>query len=359
MTVESNVDMRVLAWVAFKTRHLNPYNALLYDAVVSAGVAVDEFSPNMVLRRSYNVFHLHWPDHLLNRGNLATVLVKSAALFSLMDIARARGAKVVWTVHNLHSHEHRFPRIERMFWRQFLRRVDGFISLTKSAHQLAIDAHPGLKTKPGFIVPHGHYRGAYANSGDREGARRALGIAGRTRLIVFVGSIRPYKNVPALIQRFRSVQDADVRLLIAGKVSDADHERQVYAAAAGDSRVVLRTGFVADPELDTMLNAADLVVLPFREILNSGSSLLALSFNRPILVPSRGSFAELQKEVGPEWVMTYDGDLTREHLTAALEGAARISPGSVAPLAQLDWSHIGAKTIQAYRSIVGSTASAA
>ena len=53
--------------------------------------------------------------------------------------------------------------------------------------------------------------------------------------------------------------------------------------------------------------AADLVVLPYRKTLNSAVALLALSFDRPVLVPNAGSMAELQREVGAEWVLIYEG----------------------------------------------------
>ena len=58
--------------------------------------------------------------------------LKSQAVLSLIDFARSRGTKIVWTVHNLASHERRYPRLEKWFWRAFLRRLDGFITLSES-----------------------------------------------------------------------------------------------------------------------------------------------------------------------------------------------------------------------------------
>ena len=52
-------------------------------------------------------------------------------------------------------------------------------------------------------------------------------------------------------------------------------------------------------------SAADLVVLPFSDIMHSGSAILALSFNKPVLVPARGALPELQTRVGAAWVQTY------------------------------------------------------
>ena len=74
-------------------------------------------------------------------------------------------------------------------------------------------------------------------------------------------------------------------------------------------------------------------MLPFSDIMHSGSAMLALSFNRPVLVPARGSLPELQMRVGSEWVRTYDGELTAAILKDAAAWAksrkSRIAPGFV------------------------------
>jgi hypothetical protein len=60
-------------------------------------------------------------------------------------------------------------------------------------------------------------------------------------------------------------------------------------------------------------------VLPFREVLNSASALLALSFDRPIVAPHVGGLIDLANEFGHPYVQTYEGSLT----TDVLERASR------------------------------------
>ena len=105
---------------------------------------------------------------------------------------------------------------------------------------------------------------------------------------------------------------------------------------------------VPDVDVQRYLRAADLVVLPFRDITNSASALLALSFDRPVLVPALGAMGELQAIVGTEWVRTYEGELTAEVLAEALEWAAHRSDGS-APLDALGWAEIARRTLVVYR----------
>jgi hypothetical protein len=92
-------------------------------------------------------------------------------------------------------------------------------------------------------------------------------------------------------------------------------------------------------------------VLPYRDILNSGSALLALSLNRPVLVPRRGALAELQQQVGEAWVRCYDGDLTAETLVDAIAWARETPREPEAPLHAFAWPSIARAHQLAYRSL--------
>lgn len=344
--------LRVLAWPAFRNRRRNPYNALLYDALQRLGAEVEEFSPGRLLAGRFDVWHLHWPDSHLRERRRALARLRLHALLRLMDVARLRGIRVVWTVHNLRSHEARHPALERWFWPEFTRRLDAFIGLSAAGLAAARAAFPALAGKPGYVVPHGHYRGVYPNVLGRDEARRRLGIDAGAGVVAFVGQVRPYKNVPALVRAFRELDGADLALLVAGKPSDAEAAR-VTEAAAGDARVHCRLEFIPDDDLQLYLNAADLVALPYREVLNSGSALLALSFDRPVLVPDRGAMAELRRAVGEAWVRTYKGALTARELAAALAWARAPRPAARAPLDALAWPAVAARLLAALEAVAG------
>jgi glycosyltransferase involved in cell wall biosynthesis len=106
---------------------------------------------------------------------------------------------------------------------------------------------------------------------------------------------------------------------------------------------------VPDDDIQRYLRAADLVVLPFRDITNSGSALLALSFDRPVLVPALGAMGELQALAGADWVRTYDEDLTPDLLARALDWAVRRPPGAPR-LDALEWPEIARQTLSVYRA---------
>jgi glycosyltransferase involved in cell wall biosynthesis len=142
-------------------------------------------------------------------------------------------------------------------------------------------------------------------------------------------------------------------LLIAGMPTDDAIMEEVREAAALNPNVRLFLYFVDPNDVQIFLRAADLVVLPYKEILNSGSAILALSFDRPILVPSLGALAELRQVVGPDWVRPYEGELNSEVLRSAIHWAKirQVGPDARPPLEELNWYRIAGLTIRAFSNV--------
>ena len=340
--------MRILARPAFANRAFNPFNAELYGAMVSQGAVVEEYHPWSPLFARHDVVHVHWPESSFKHGLPGALLVTESLLLAL-KLAKRRGAKIVWTVHNLRAHGGRHPKWEQRMWDRFLPLVDSLHGLTEASLQAIREVHPVLARTPGFVVPHGHYRAAYPAGPGREAAREALGLPSTERVLLFLGQIFPYKNVPALLDAFRGLHGDDYRLVIAGKPRSAELAETLVRGAGMDARVLLQLGFVPDERLGVLADAADLVVLPYKEILNSGSALLALSFDRPVLMPAKGAAKDLQARVGGEWVMDYEGELTAETLLAALDRAQCLH--GVAPLDSLGWDRLAAEMLAQYQAL--------
>ena len=337
--------MRVLAWPV--DNGSNPYTTLVHQDMGS-NVNVDEWPGNLL--KKYSVWHMHWPDHLLNDRNLLRSIYKTSGMFAAIDYLRLRGTKIVWTMHNLHSHESFHPTLERMFWRRFIPRVDGAISLSAAGLELAIKQYPRLREIPTTIIPHGHYRAEYPPSS--VDARRALGIPEQAKVFMFFGAVRDYKNVDALVRAFRKVTIPNAFLYVSGVPSSRALAEAIMKEAGQDSRVRVKFEFVKVRDVTTNLSAADLVVLPYREVLNSGSALLALSCNRPILVPDLGAMSELQAHYGDQWVRTFSGPMDQHILEKAMQWA-ELSRSAVCPVPEeYNWRSIRSNTVQFYETVI-------
>jgi glycosyltransferase involved in cell wall biosynthesis len=348
----SDNHLRVLAWPADANRTGNPYNAQLAAGLRRLGVRVDEFSARRLLRGKYDIWHVHWPDGALGRGSAVRAAAGATALVGLAALARARGTRIVWTVHNLKAHRPIRPSIERAFWQRWARQVDATIHLSESARLAAMTVFPPLRRRPAFVIAHQHYRDAYPPAPSREVARERLGQPTDARVITHVGYIRPYKAVPELIRAFRGVADPAARLLIAGRPEMPALARQIREAAGRDPRIVLRLERVAASEMSDLVGAADLVALTYAEVLNSGAALLALSLDRPVLVPDYGAMSDLRGAVGPEWVHLLSGAITPAALADALAEAAENPPPAPAPLDAFAPAAVAEATLEAYRDVL-------
>ena len=324
--------------------------SLLYRSMEKFGVRVARFSWRRLLIEQWDVWHLHWPEYIVNTPNTSKLVLGLLNFWAKLKLARIKNVRIFWTVHNLRPHERDHPLLERIFWRMFLPEVDGLICMSESGKQQLYRQHPRARAHPVYVIPHGHYRGAYPDAIGRENARRALGIKSDEFVVTFLGLIRAYKGVPHLIRCFKASGLMNTRLVIAGRPHTNSTVRDLEEAAAGNSNVQFFLDFVGRDDIQIFLRAADLVALPYNEILNSGSAILALSFDRPILVPAAGALAELYEAVGPEWVRLYEGDLTPEIVREAVEWAAGRpkQERNSAPLHQMNWDRIAKLTIAAF-----------
>lgn len=323
----------------------NAYPRMLADALEAAGAHVLDWSERRAMGGGIDVVHLHWPASTLSRSRWTTAVLQTAGRIAAIAIARLRGATVVWTVHNLASHDVRYPRTERLFWRVLPRLVDGWVTLSASATSAIERQYPALQRRPHAVVAMGHFRDAYPANVSKHEARRALDLPLDARVLGNVGRILRYKGVPALLTAFTALEGDDLALVVGGRCQDAPLRRELEELAARDRRIHLHLDRIPDADLQLYLLSADLVVLPFEEILNSSSALLALSFDRPVLVPARGALPALAAEIGEEWVHTYDGVLDAESLAAAV---ARPRPTGQAPLESQRWDRIAGATIDLY-----------
>lgn len=346
------VGVRVLALPARANRAANPYNTLLSDALTELGAEVEEFSPEAARRGTHDILHVHWPEAHLNKPSWLKAGGRSAQRLLWMARARRRGARLVWTAHNLHAHEQRHPVLEHLFWWCFIRLLDGWIALSATGAGAAQARFPRLGHLPSRVVPHGHYREAYPPALPRPEARAALGLPDTTT-VGFIGRVKPYKQLPSLIAAFAGLGRPDVQLVVAGKATEEEARSEVESAAAGVPSVTLHLQDLPEEDMPRWLGAMDLVVTPYREVLNSGTALLALSFGRPILVPAIGAMTELA-EAAPEWVLTYEPPLGPADLERALVRAEALRQRPASPLGDLDWPRLAETTLALYDEVLAS-----
>ena len=357
--------IRVGAWPAFSNSKSNPYQSRLYGEIARehevVEISMSRRSLLDYLRNRFDVVHIHWIERAFWGSKSRRAVLKSAlltmAIFCLFKVKRTR---IIWTVHDPIPHEMaenaRFNSGPlRLLWLAYrfvlLSSIDGLIFLSPSHVALLAKRFPRLGRLPHCIIRHPHYRGVYPNTVSKSQARESLGVPPGATTIVFVGKIRPYKNVDGLMRAFRAYRDPDVRLAVAGEADTVAYGKELKAMADADERILLSCSFVPDDALQNYLNAADVVLLPFREVTNSGSLLLVLSFDRPVAVPDAPVFREVREIVGPDWIHLYGGDIGPETIASVVDWSrSRKSSGSP-PMDSLSWPQIAAQTVNFYSEL--------
>jgi beta-1,4-mannosyltransferase len=296
------------------------------------GIDVRTFTWGAALRGDHDVIHLHWPELLLRGRSPWHRFAKRQAMRLLLARASLRGIPIVRTLHNTDPHEDG-PLAERRLLAKIDRRTDHFIRLNPAT---VVPSGASAST-----VLHGHYRDRFAEH------PHAARVAGR---ILYFGIIRRYKGVDTLIEAFERMRPSETTLRIVGSPSP-DLRSEVEEAAARNPDITARLAFVDDDELVAEVTAADLVVLPYREMHNSGVLLVALSLGQRVLVPRSPSNTAIAAEVGPGWVLQYDGDFDDDALGVGIRAMRSGPPVGEPDLSGRDWATIGVQLEALYRSL--------
>jgi beta-1,4-mannosyltransferase len=345
--------------------HSNPYQRLLADALAERGADV-VFAPPIrrtwlpatilgtwLLQGRAQVVHLHWTHPYLGGRQGKPTRYEVEWFVLQVRLLRRLGVRVVWTMHNLGSHEGRRRPREMEAHRRLVRACSAVIAHCDAAVDAAIQAY-GLRPierRRFCVIPHGSYLGAYQDAIDRTAARERLGLPQDARVFAFVGAVRAYKGTDELVAAFRALDEPSARLLVAGRPTAPRVEAQLREASAGDDRVILALDFIPEHELQVYLRAADAVVLPFRDILTSGSAILAMSFGVPVIAPRLGCLpTTLPDDAGILYDPARPGALEGALRTALVADLRAMSARALECARDLSWGTIADATLAAYRA---------
>ena len=129
-------------------------------------------------------------------------------------------------------------------------------------------------------------------------AKRQLGIRESDRTLLFFGNIAPYKGLEYLISALTELlkNDQRYRLIIAGKPKGSDeYWKQIHQAISRSgigNWVSQRIEYIPDEETELFFKAADVLILPYTRIFQSGVLFLGYSFGLPAIAADVGTLKE-------------------------------------------------------------------
>ncbi|MGZ5419368.1 MAG: glycosyltransferase family 4 protein [Solirubrobacterales bacterium] len=172
-------------------------------------------------------------------------------------------------------------------------------------------------------------------------------------VILAFGIIRPYKGTDVLLHAFREVEGAE--LWIAGKpMTEMEPLRELARQAPGKVRIFDR--FVPDTELPALIRRADLLVLPYRTVEQSGVLYTGLAFGKPMVLSAVGGFPEVAAHGAARLVPPGDeAELAAvlSELVASPEDRRRLADAArKAASTHYSWAQIGERHVELYRRLL-------
>jgi beta-1,4-mannosyltransferase len=294
----------VLAY--FPLVRLNPYQALLYRRCLAAGIAavplpsLDDIEALAGLRGAGIdvILHLHWLNQITKASTSEEDASASVAAFlARLDAFRDAGGHLVWTAHNVLPHDSRYPVADAALRQGLADRALLVHVLARGTADAVGDTYRLPPDERLVHVPHPSYVGAYPSGPSRDQARQELGLTPDELVYAFVGAIRPYKGLDELLDAFDEMCAADPgrprRLLVAGNPDGGPAIEGALDRALAHPNVLLHARRLPPEDLAVILRATDVAVLPYRDALNSGVLMLALTFGLPVVAPSVAGVTEL------------------------------------------------------------------
>lgn len=274
----------------------NPYMDLLYGALESRGV---RHHPDIPLdagdladhRPSIDVLHLHWLYPYWSEGapNVLRRMLRIVDFGRVVERIQRSGIRVVWTVHNLLPHDGAGPLVRRVY--RFVHRSADLRVHHSEWSREAARARYG-RYGPSVVVPHGSYERVYASSVPPETTRRKIGVDGSQKLLLCFGQIRHYKGFDLAVRCMEHLDEGSYHLVVAGRPIGSYGER-LCAASETSRRITVFGRTLSEKEIGNLMEAADAVLLPYRDLTSSGALLAALSEGCGVIATDHPYFREV------------------------------------------------------------------
>ena len=271
-------------------------------------------------------------------------------------LSKAMGLRVIVTAHDVKSFADGLSVTLFEHWSYQL--ADRIIVHNQvSQHELL--ASLPVKPEKLAVIPHGNYLNMINAKPipNSTAARDKFGIPIDAKVLLFFGQIKDVKGLDLLLQAMPAIVASypKTRLIVAGRAWKADFQK--YQHIIDQHQLAdychLFIEHVPHDMVSTYFAAADLVVLPYKRIYQSGVLLMSMSFGKPVLTSDLPGMVEIINDGNTGYLFGTENAaaLTKKvlHVFNNASEAQQVAANGLALVTEVyGWSRIGQQTAQLY-----------
>lgn len=281
---------------------LNPY----LDEIINNSGHTFVYDNYSKYKDSYDIVNIHWPEAIYGWMEPTSK--------QLEDLERnilkwKKNSVLIYTKHDYERNKGTTPNFTKLFELIELH-SDVFIHLGHHSKNLYKQKYPSAKHE---IVFHPIFEKNLEIYSKRK-AKGLLGINQDDIVIIAPGNIRSFQERNMVLKSFRSIKVSNKVLISTNMRSELKHEfpGRVRVRKFFDvqnffverfkqkhlpPKYIFNYGVMTLEDLSIRMSAADLVLVPRIDILNSGIVFLGLAFKKVIVGPAVGNIEEQLKEL--------------------------------------------------------------
>jgi glycosyltransferase involved in cell wall biosynthesis len=257
------------------------------------------------------------------------------------------------------------PRVFTMHWRLpdpasrvgrtlagLLAEMDAVVSHSEHG-RLRLSEAFGVEAERIEVIPHGAFDYLTRQEDEQPLPEQLRDVEGP--VILAFGLVRPYKGTDVLLEAFAELEGAELWIVGMPRM-DMTPLHELAKRTRGTVRFIDR--FVSDTEIPAFMRRADLVVLPYRNIEQSGVLYTALAFGKPLVLSDVGGFPEVAElgaaRVFPQGDAAALAEALRDLLADRAERERLGADALAAARGEYSWDEIGRRTLALYERLLGS-----
>lgn len=214
----------------------------------------------------------------------------------------------------------------------------------------------GVPARRILVVEHGVDRFVTPSMSCKSEVAKCFNLPPFERLVLAFGHVAPYKGPLVLLDALcKGGFGPGVQFLMAGRSTSAEIKSAVLQKAASlssDVRFHWVDDYIGDEMIPTLLGAADLMVLPYIKIDQSGVVFAAKSAGLPIMASDVGSFANYVRKGADYLIPPNDSEALRHALLHFCNGPPQSLPARLQAVSDAQETYAWKNTLKHYCNAV-------